>query len=146
MSRGRPLTRSDDLGRRWIDGRIEQTVGMSVATKEIHEADHVARRHSSDHQRASCLELDAGTAEVLLDLHFDRGDLPAVPVQGGRLLRRVRIEPHLDQEDGRRGSQERAAEMRSAKIWAKRAARRSNGCEEGRAILLPYAKAGYRAT
>src|SRR6266849_10930718 len=48
----------DDVGRRWIDGRIEHTVGMSVATKEIHEADHVARRRSSDHQRASCLELD----------------------------------------------------------------------------------------
>src|SRR6266478_6581144 len=39
-----------------------------------------------------------------------------------------------------------AAETRSAKIWAKRSAKTSKGCEERLAIWLHYAKAGYRAT
>src|SRR5438132_4909012 len=39
-----------------------------------------------------------------------------------------------------------AAETRSVKIWAKRSARASNGCEERLGIWLHYAKARYQAT
>src|SRR6266478_5097852 len=38
------------------------------------------------------------------------------------------------------------ADMRSAKIWANRSAKASNGCEERLAISLHYAKAGRCAT
>src|SRR5712692_1256011 len=57
LGRRRREARHDVRGRR-VYGRIEQAVGMSVATKEILEAHHVARRRSPDQQRACRLELD----------------------------------------------------------------------------------------
>jgi hypothetical protein len=111
----------DDIGRPWVSGRIEKAVGLPVATKEIREADHVARRRGADQKRASFAELEQCDTAEHERAHDALAELCLVDDERPQLLGRE--EQRLDVAlrvtiDQRRGVVSERAELGEELSWS----------------------------